>query len=99
MELRSLFNQLDLVGRATELNYTTSRLSWRRGSPELESKFGVPFVSTVLRFVSPDESITFDVHAYLSFDKQILGASQLLDPKAIYLLRKVRFYAVSGSDQ
>jgi hypothetical protein len=41
----------------------------------------------------------FDVHAYLSFDKQILGTSQLLDPKAIYLLPKVRFYAVSGSDQ
>jgi hypothetical protein len=99
MELRSLFNQLDLVDRAIGLNYTASWLSWRQGSQELENRFGKPFVSAVLRFSSPEESVVFDVHAYLAFDLSLMGISQLLDPKSIYLLGRVRFFTPGGAAQ
>jgi hypothetical protein len=63
------------------------------GSPELEVRFGKPFVTAVLRFASLDEAIAFDVYAYLSFEGEILGASRLLHPKTIFFLRRVRFVA------
>jgi hypothetical protein len=90
--LQTFFNHLDLIDRARLYNYTASWISWRAGSSELEAKFGKPFVTAVLRFVSQDESVAFDVHVYLAHDLDILGESKLLDPKAIYFLRRAHFY-------
>lgn len=99
MELRTFFNHLDLIDRAIKNNYTASWISWRLGSPELEARFGEPFVTAVLRIVSEDLMIAFDVHAYLAFDLDILGDSKLLDPKAVYFLRRAHFYVPDTRQQ
>jgi len=70
-------------------------LHWRRGQPVLEAQFGKPYASVLLRFTSPDTIIAFDVHAYLSYDLDILGPSGLLDPKSIFFLRRVHLFAPS----
>lgn len=90
IELQDLFNMLDLVGQARIHNYTPYQLSWKPSSPALEQKLGEPSVTVLLRFVSVDTLVAFDVHAYLSYDVRIL-AKDLLDPKAIFLIKRVKF--------
>ena len=96
MEVQNLFNHLDLVDRALKHHYTATWKSWKDARPEVSADFGTRAIKVILRFHSPDNLVKFDVHAYLSTSLKILGDSEMLDPKTIFLLRKIYFY---GSKQ
>jgi hypothetical protein len=52
----------------------------------------------MLRFHSRDDLVKFDIHAFLSLDLEILGNSQMLDPKTIFLLKRV-YFSTPGSPE
>lgn len=89
-EIQDLFNHLDLVDRALLLNYAVTWLSWKAVSPALETRLGQPAVTVLLRFRSQDALVIFDVHAFRSYQAEIL-ASRMLDPKSLAFLGKVYF--------
>jgi len=93
IELQDLFNMLDLIERARVHNYTASWLMWKQASPEVEQDFGEPAVNVLLRFISQETLVAFDVHAFLSYDLRILSRDRkMLDPKTIFLLKRTHFY-------
>lgn len=94
-EVQNLFNHLDLVDRASVHNYTVTWLSWKAASPALTERLGQPAIKTTLRFRSREQLVSFDVHAFLSLQLDVL-ASGLLDPKSISFLGKIYLSTPGG---
>lgn len=94
--LQNLFNDLDLVGRVLADDYRVERLSWS----ETPIPGPAPIVAVLLRFLSPNDTIVFDVHGYLTSPRDIviIGKSGMLDPKTIVLQRRIHILCAPGSN-
>lgn len=90
---RSLFNHLELVALARKHEYRASVKSWR---PYLGRQWGSGVMSIVLRFESSTGEMAFDVHAYITPGRTILG-SGLFDPKGIYIPNRLHLKPASAS--
>lgn len=87
---QNLFNHLHLTDLAVVLDYSVCCLSWKT---YLGSRFPTGTISAIIRFTAPEGEIAFDAHMYLLPDRS-LGASGMIDPKAIYIQRRYHFTPV-----
>ena len=88
--MQNLFNELNLIDRAYRRGYDVERLDWMPAPPPLPRGT----ITVLLRFIAPQRTVFFDVHAYLASeeDRVIIEKSGLLDPKHIVLHETVRMY-------
>jgi len=83
--VQNLFNHLRLVDLAIDHSYRAYALSWL---PFRGNQWGAGVMSVTLRFEAPLGEVAFDVHAYLT-PANAIGGSGMLDPKGIYLQRRI----------
>jgi hypothetical protein len=95
--LQNLFNDLDLVGLVSQDGYRVERLSWS----ETPIPGPAPVVAVLLRFISPQETIVFDVHGYLTSpgNSVVIGKSGMLEPKTIVLQRRIHIHCAPGGPE
>lgn len=87
--LRDLWNHLKLSEIARREGYDVEMLRCANALPRPNIPEGSN--SVYLRWSSPDNSVIFDTHCYLSPTFEIQGRSRLLDPKLLILLQTVNF--------
>ncbi|MBX3070959.1 MAG: hypothetical protein KF883_10710 [Thermomicrobiales bacterium] len=87
--VQNLFNHLELIDLARAKEYGAFCLDW---TPAANASLGRNVVSVLLRFVSPNQEVAFDVHGYFTPEVTLLG-SGMLDPKSIVFNRAVHIAA------
>lgn len=92
--VQHLFNHLRLADLATDHEYRASVLSWL---PYRGIQWSAGVMSVVLRFDAPLGEVAFDVHAYLT-PEGIIAGSGMLDPKGVYLQRRIHINPVDEID-